>query len=212
MKPFLESTDEELEKSALEKIQGAFVFSQLAIEAFKKHDEGKGSTLIFSGATAALRGSAKVGLFAAASFGIRALSQSLAREFQPTGIHVSHVVIDGKCRLSSRMTSRVVLHLTRGSAGMIETPQVKAAQGTERSAAKGYKLDPDDIAKVGPIHYLKTGLLIDCSSSRMYTLRSSVRVRGLKSSTCGAYGAYPEAVTDGRLQSGTREMVTGRVV
>ena len=100
MKPFLECTDEELQKTALEKIQGAFVFSQLAIEAFKKHDEGKGGTLIFSGATAALRGSAKLGVFAAASFGVRALSQSLAREFQPQGIHVSHVVIDGTFRMS----------------------------------------------------------------------------------------------------------------
>ena len=101
MKPFLECTDEELQKSALGKLQGAFVFSQLAIEAFKKHDEGKGSTLIFSGATAALRGGAKFGLFAAGSFGIRALSQSLAREFQPQGIHVSHVVIDGERRVPS---------------------------------------------------------------------------------------------------------------
>ena len=105
VKPFLECTEEELQKSALEKIQGAFIFSQLAIEAFKKHDEGKGSTLIFSGATAALRGSAKFGLFAAGSFGIRALSQSLAREFQPQGIHVSHLIIDGERRAYPRMTS-----------------------------------------------------------------------------------------------------------
>lgn len=143
MKPFLECTDEELQKSALEKLQGAFVFSQLALEAFKKHDEGKGSTLIFSGATAALKGSAKFGVFAAGSFGIRALSQSLAREFQPQGIHVSHVVIDGEHQVYPRMASLV---LTPVLAGMIETPRVKEMLGT---AASGRRLDPDDIAKVG---------------------------------------------------------------
>ena len=114
VKPFLECTDEELQKSTLEKLQGAFVFSQLAIEAFKKHDEGKGSTLIFSGATAALKGSAKFGLFAAGSFGLRALSQSLAREFQPQGIHVSHLIIDGERRVYSRMTTLVLTPVLQG--------------------------------------------------------------------------------------------------
>lgn len=147
MKPFLECTDEELQRSALEKLQGAFVFSQLAIEAFKKHDEGKGSTLIFSGATAALRGSAKISLFAAGSFGLRALSQSLAREFQPQGIHVSHVVIDGERRACSRITG---LALTPVPAGVIETPQVREMRGMDQSAASGHRLDPNEIAKVGP--------------------------------------------------------------
>ena len=46
---------------------------------------------------------------------------------------------------------------------MIETPRVKELAGTERSAASGHKLEPDEIAKVGPSDYcLKTGLLIPC--------------------------------------------------
>lgn len=52
-------------------------------------------TLIFTGATAALRGSSNLAAFAPAKFAGRALAQSLAREFGPQGVHVSHVIIDG---------------------------------------------------------------------------------------------------------------------
>lgn len=55
---------------------------------------GRG-TVIFTGATASLRGGAGFSAFAAAKTALRAFAQSLAREFGPKGIHVSHVVIDG---------------------------------------------------------------------------------------------------------------------
>lgn len=48
-----------------------------------------------TGATASVRGSALFGAFASAKFGLRALSQSLAREFGPKGVHVAHVIVDG---------------------------------------------------------------------------------------------------------------------
>jgi NAD(P)-dependent dehydrogenase (short-subunit alcohol dehydrogenase family) len=51
--------------------------------------------LIFTGATAALKASAQFASFSSAKFGLRALSQSLAKEFGPRGVHVSHVVADG---------------------------------------------------------------------------------------------------------------------
>ena len=57
--------------------------------------DGRG-TLIFTGATAALRGGARFANLAVPKFGLRALAQSLARELGPRGIHVSHVVIDGQ--------------------------------------------------------------------------------------------------------------------
>src|SRR5690606_15532823 len=56
--------------------------------------EGRG-TLIYTGATSALRGKAGFAASAAARAGLRALSQSLARELGPDGIHVAHVIIDG---------------------------------------------------------------------------------------------------------------------
>lgn len=52
-------------------------------------------TLIFTGATASLRGGAGFSAFAGAKFALRALAQSLARELGPEGIHVAHPVIDG---------------------------------------------------------------------------------------------------------------------
>ena len=52
-------------------------------------------TIIFTGATASLRGSAGFAAFAGAKHALRALAQSMARELGPQGIHVAHVVIDG---------------------------------------------------------------------------------------------------------------------
>lgn len=52
-------------------------------------------TIIFTGATAGLRGSANFAAFAGAKFALRALAQSMARELGPRNIHVAHVVVDG---------------------------------------------------------------------------------------------------------------------
>ena len=51
-------------------------------------------TIIFTGATASLRGAAGFGAFASAKAGLRAMAQSLAKEMGPKNIHVAHVVID----------------------------------------------------------------------------------------------------------------------
>ena len=55
---------------------------------------GRGS-ILFTGATASLRGAAGFAAFASAKAGLRALAQSLAREMGPKGVHVAHVVVDG---------------------------------------------------------------------------------------------------------------------
>ena len=52
-------------------------------------------TILYTGATAALRGAANFGAFAVAKHGLRALAQSMARELGPMNVHVAHVVIDG---------------------------------------------------------------------------------------------------------------------
>jgi NADP-dependent 3-hydroxy acid dehydrogenase YdfG len=52
-------------------------------------------TIIFTGATASLRGSANFAAFAGAKHALRALAQSMARELGPRGIHVAHSIIDG---------------------------------------------------------------------------------------------------------------------
>ena len=52
-------------------------------------------TILFTGATASIRGSSGFAAFAGAKHALRALAQSLARELGPQGIHVAHIVIDG---------------------------------------------------------------------------------------------------------------------
>jgi NAD(P)-dependent dehydrogenase (short-subunit alcohol dehydrogenase family) len=69
---------------------------------------GRG-TILFTGASGSLRGKAMFAAFAAAKAGLRAVSQSMARELGPKGIHVGHVVIDGGIngqRLRSRLPDR----------------------------------------------------------------------------------------------------------
>ena len=63
-------------------------------EAARYMTKRKRGTIIFTGATASVRGAAGFGAFASAKHGLRALAQSMARELGPQNIHVAHVVID----------------------------------------------------------------------------------------------------------------------
>ncbi|RMZ82361.1 hypothetical protein DV737_g2103, partial [Chaetothyriales sp. CBS 132003] len=96
-KPFLELTEEEFVHGYDANGRGGFHFAQAALPLLL--DNVKTSehppTLIFTSATAALRGSAFLSSFASGKFALRALAQSLAREFGPKGIHVAHAIIDG---------------------------------------------------------------------------------------------------------------------
>lgn len=56
--------------------------------------EGHKGTIIFTGATASLRGGANFAAFAGAKHALRALAQSMARELAPRGIHVAHLIVD----------------------------------------------------------------------------------------------------------------------
>jgi len=98
-KPFLDITPEEVQASVDTNIVAAFAFAREAILAFKELDiepeKGKRGTLLFTGATASLRGNTTTSVFAASKFGVRALSQSLAKEFGKQNIHVAHAIIDG---------------------------------------------------------------------------------------------------------------------
>jgi len=71
---------------------GGFLAAREAAKAMVPRGRG---TILFTGATASVRGRDGFAAFAAAKHGLRALAQSLARELGPEGIHVAHVVIDG---------------------------------------------------------------------------------------------------------------------
>lgn len=71
---------------------GGFLFAR---EALKKMVPRGTGTLLMTGASASLRGRQNFAAFTAAKAGLRTLSQSLAREFGPQGIHVGHTIVDG---------------------------------------------------------------------------------------------------------------------
>lgn len=72
---------------------GGFLVGQAAARRMVPRGSG---TILFTGATAALRGSANFINLAVPKFGLRALAQSMARELGPQGIHVAHTIIDGQ--------------------------------------------------------------------------------------------------------------------
>jgi len=98
---------------------GGFLCSR---EAVRDMRESGGGTVIFTGATSAIRGRGGAVGFSAAKFAVRGLAESMARELGPEGIHVAHVVIDGQ----------------------ILTPD--HAEADPDRAAETY-LDPDEIAE-----------------------------------------------------------------
>ncbi len=64
-------------------------------EAARRMAPRGSGTIIFTGATASIRGGAGFASFASAKHGLRALAQSMARELGPRGIHVGHIIVDG---------------------------------------------------------------------------------------------------------------------
>ncbi|MBK80445.1 MAG: glucose 1-dehydrogenase [Gammaproteobacteria bacterium] len=71
---------------------GGFLFGR---EAVRRMVPRGGGTLLFTGASASLRGRAGFGAFNAAKAGLRTLAQAMAKEYAADGVHVGHVVIDG---------------------------------------------------------------------------------------------------------------------
>ncbi|KAL2862190.1 oxidoreductase, short chain dehydrogenase/reductase family [Aspergillus lucknowensis] len=95
-KPFLEITEDEFAVGLNSQATGAFNFAKSTLPLLLKSTNLQHPpTLIFTGATASVRGSANFAAFAAGKFALRALAQSLAREFGPQGVHVAHIVVDG---------------------------------------------------------------------------------------------------------------------
>lgn len=91
-KPLLDITGDAFEKVWRLGCLGAFVFAREAVKHMLVRERG---TLLFTGATASVRGGSNFAAFASAKFGARAVIQSVAREFGPQGIHAATVLIDG---------------------------------------------------------------------------------------------------------------------
>lgn len=91
-KPLLEITGDQFEKVWRLGCFGAFIVAREAVRYMVARGRG---TVLFTGATASVRGGPNFSAFAAAKFGVRAIAQSIAREFGPKGIHSASVIVDG---------------------------------------------------------------------------------------------------------------------
>ena len=89
---FLETSTQHFETCYRVGLLGGFLFCRETLRHMAPRGEG---CLLVTGASASMRGKPGFAAFTAAKGGLRNLAQSLAREFQPQGIHVGHVVVDG---------------------------------------------------------------------------------------------------------------------
>jgi NAD(P)-dependent dehydrogenase (short-subunit alcohol dehydrogenase family) len=104
---------------------------------------GKGS-IIFTGATASLRGKPPFTAFASAKAALRSLAQSMAREFGPLGIHVAHVVIDGGIDGEKLNSAGPQLKEQRGADGLLNIDAIADAYWhlhTQHPSAWTHELD-----------------------------------------------------------------------
>lgn len=92
-KGILQTEPAELERCWRVACLGGFHVGRIAARLMVERGSG---TILFTGATASLRGGAGFHNLAVPKFGLRALAQSMARELGPQGVHVGHVVIDGQ--------------------------------------------------------------------------------------------------------------------
>jgi NAD(P)-dependent dehydrogenase (short-subunit alcohol dehydrogenase family) len=121
--PLLEMTSEKYFKTWEMCAMAGFLVGREAARMLLPKGRG---TILFTGATASLRGGVGFSAFAGGKAGLRALAQSMAREFGPQGLHIAHVVVDG----------------------VIDSERVRNTQ-PERVAALGPQglIEPDSIAR-----------------------------------------------------------------
>lgn len=100
--PFAELEPAEVERSLMVSAFGGFLVAQEA--AKRMLPKGRGA-ILFTGASASVKGYLQSAPFAMGKFALRGLAQSMARELAPAGIHVAHFVIDGGIKSARRAES-----------------------------------------------------------------------------------------------------------
>lgn len=97
--PFVDLVPDEVAQSIAVSAFGGFLVAQEAVKRMLPQHRG---AVIFTGASASVKGYAQSAPFAMGKFALRGLAQSMARELQPQGIHVAHVVVDGGIKSERR--------------------------------------------------------------------------------------------------------------
>ena len=100
--PLVELNPADVEKALAVSAFGGFLVAQQAARRMLR--KGRGA-ILFTGASASVKGYAQSAPFAMGKFALRGLAQSMARELAPQGIHVAHVVIDGGIKSAHRPES-----------------------------------------------------------------------------------------------------------
>jgi len=98
--PLVDLVPAEVERSLTVSAFGAFLVAQQAVRRMLPRGHG---AVLFTGASASVKGYPQSAPFAMGKFALRGLAQSMARELAPQGIHVAHFVIDGGIRSPTRM-------------------------------------------------------------------------------------------------------------
>jgi NAD(P)-dependent dehydrogenase (short-subunit alcohol dehydrogenase family) len=110
--PVIELDPVEVEKTLMVTCYGGFLVGQSAARLMLARGHG---TILFTGASASVKGYAQSAPFAMGKFGLRGLAQSMARELQPKNVHVAHFVIDGGIRQQNDPRGN-----QRGADGLLE--------------------------------------------------------------------------------------------
>lgn len=97
--PIADLDPAEVERALRVTAFGGFLVGQEAVRRMLPRGAG---TILFTGASASVKGYAQSAPFAMGKFALRGLAESMARELGPKGIHVAHVVVDGGIRSASR--------------------------------------------------------------------------------------------------------------
>jgi NAD(P)-dependent dehydrogenase (short-subunit alcohol dehydrogenase family) len=97
--PLVELDPDEVEQALAVSAFGGFLVAQQAARRMLANRHG---AILFTGASASVKGYAQSAPFAMGKFALRGLAQSMARELAPQGIHVAHVVIDGGIKSARR--------------------------------------------------------------------------------------------------------------
>jgi NAD(P)-dependent dehydrogenase (short-subunit alcohol dehydrogenase family) len=124
-KPLLDTTEKLFFKAWELACYGGFLVGREAARVMLPRGRG---TILFTGATASIRGGAGFAAFASAKFGLRAVAQAMARELGPKNIHVLHLIIDA------------------GVDSQAIHQRLRAAKGIEAS-----DIPPDSLAKTSSI-------------------------------------------------------------
>jgi NAD(P)-dependent dehydrogenase (short-subunit alcohol dehydrogenase family) len=117
--PITELDPEAVRNALMVSCYGGFLVAQAAARRMLARGHG---TILFTGASASVKGYARSAPFAMGKFGLRGLAQSLARELAPQNIHVGHFVIDGGIRQAGDTRAR-----ERGEDGLLDPDAIAAS-------------------------------------------------------------------------------------